>query len=226
MTRPPQLAFDFGAPDRYDADQFLAGDSNAGALAWIARWPDWPGPALAIRGPEGAGKTHLVHIWAGRSDGTIVGGEDLDTAIVPDLAGRPVAVDDADRVADPRALLHLYNLQRESAAHLLLTGRAPVQDWARGLADLSSRLATAPLVQIDAPDDALLAALVVRHAAARQVHITPEAVRFLVARIERTFDAAARIVAALDRASLGTGRRITVPLARALLEPDGADGES
>lgn len=225
MSRPPQLVFDFGAPARYEPEQFMAGTCNAAALAWVARWPDWPGPALALSGPEGAGKTHLAHIWAARSGATIVGGDALAIDLVPELAGRPLAIDDADAVSDPRALLHLYNLQRESSAHLLLTGRAPVQDWARGLPDLSSRLATAPLVQIDAPDDALLAALVIRHATARQVHITPEAVRFLVARIERTFDAAARIVAALDRASLGTGRRITVPLARALLEPDGADGE-
>ena len=44
-------------------EDFLVSPSNADAVAWIDRWPDWPGPALVIVGPPGSGKTHLGQVW-------------------------------------------------------------------------------------------------------------------------------------------------------------------
>ena len=43
-------------------------------------------------------------------------------------------------------------------------------------------------------------------------------VSFMVARMERSFGAARRLVAALDAAALAERRNITVPLARQVLE--------
>ena len=40
---------------------------NREALAWLARWPDWPAPALVLYGPPGCGKSHLARIWAARA---------------------------------------------------------------------------------------------------------------------------------------------------------------
>ena len=38
------------------AEDFLVADSNAEAVAWIDRWPDWPAPALTVWGPAGVGQ--------------------------------------------------------------------------------------------------------------------------------------------------------------------------
>ena len=43
---------------------FPPGAPNQAALAMVERWPDWPDRALALIGPEGAGKSHLAAIWA------------------------------------------------------------------------------------------------------------------------------------------------------------------
>ena len=51
----------------------------------------------------------------------------------------------------------------------------------------------------------------------RQLLVGEEVVAFLVPRLERSFAAAASAVAALDQAALAAHRRITVPLARAVL---------
>jgi chromosomal replication initiation ATPase DnaA len=111
----------------------------------------------------------------------------------------------------------LFNLLREGGGHLLLTGRSPPARWPLALADLRSRLAALPVVALAPPDDAGLAAVIVKLFADRQLRVEPDVVRFLVERLDRSFAAAAAAVAALDRAALAHGRAVTVPLVRAVL---------
>jgi len=126
-------------------------------------------------------------------------------------------VDDADRVADETAFLHLYNLTAERGGNLLLIARDPPARWPLTLPDLRSRLASVPVAQLAAPDDALLAAVMVKQFADRQLRPPDEVVLYLLARIERSFAAVRRIVAALDKAALSERRPVTVALAREVL---------
>lgn len=212
-----QLTLDLGHRTAFGLDDFLVAPCNAEAVGWLDRWPDWPGGALAIVGPAGCGKSHLVHVWQAAAAATRIAGRELTLADPPRLAGRPVAVEDGDRGVDEQALLHLYNLQREAGSHLLLTARAAPARWGTALRDLASRLKAMPVVAVGVPDDALLGGLLVKLLADRQLQAGPEVVQFLTARIERSFAAAEAMVAALDRLSLATRRRITVPLAAELL---------
>ena len=54
----------------------------------------------------------------------------------------------------------------------------------------------------------------------RQLEAGPEVIDYAIARMERSFDAARRLVAALDLRALELGRPITVPLAREVLATD------
>ncbi|HLB80138.1 MAG TPA: DNA replication protein, partial [Dongiaceae bacterium] len=72
MTRKPsaaasQLPLDLGHRPALRRDDFLVAPCNRAAVAWLDRWPDWPGPALAVHGPPGCGKTHLASVWRARS---------------------------------------------------------------------------------------------------------------------------------------------------------------
>src|SRR3546814_11282244 len=100
---------------------------------------------------------------------------------------------------------------REAGGHLLLTGRTPPARWKIGLPDLASRLRAAPTVAVDGPDDALLSAVLVKLFADRQLRVGTDVVAFVVPRMERSFAAARRLVAALDAASLASRRPVTVP---------------
>ena len=61
---PRQLPLHLAVPSSYGRADFLPAAANESAVAWIERWPDWPGPSSALAGPAGSGKTHLLHLWA------------------------------------------------------------------------------------------------------------------------------------------------------------------
>ena len=217
---PRQLPLALGPVVSYHGADFLIADSNRAAVAWLERWPAWPAPALVLHGPAGCGKTHLLRLFAQRTPGArldpLSGGGPEDVAAALDGA-RVVLVDDAAaRIASlgETSALHLYNMAREAGRSLLLADRAPPSQWPIALPDLGSRLNAAAAVAIGPPDDALLAALLVKHFRDRQLSVDPEVIEFLVNRIERSAASAARAVAALDAAALGQRRRVTIRLAR------------
>lgn len=208
---PSQLPFDLPVRPALQREDFLVAPANAVAVRWIDRWPDWPGSFLAVHGPQGCGKTHLVQVWAARSGARVLSGAELREAAVPGIAaGRHVAIDDADRIREPRALLHLHNLIGEQRGTLLLAARPAPATWPVPLADLRSRLGAMQSVPIAAPDDALFAAVLVKLFRERQLGVGADVIDYLVARLERSFAAAQNSVAIIDRLSLAAGRGITV----------------
>lgn len=194
----------------------MPGECNREALAWLARWPAWPGPALILHGPPGSGKSHLARIWSTRTGARWLEHASLAT-VDPNRHGAWV-LEDVEPVIDETALLSFYNRLREGGGHLLLTARRPVGAWTLLLPDLASRLRAAPGVAIGPPDDALLGAVLLKLFADRQLVVSEAVIEYLVRHMERSFGAAQAVVAGLDSMSLRLRRPITVALARALLE--------
>ncbi|HZQ01815.1 MAG TPA: DnaA/Hda family protein [Reyranella sp.] len=217
-----QLTLDLSLPPpTYSREDFVVADGNREALAWIDRWPDWPAPALALNGPAGCGKTHLGRIWTARASARILDGGDLEGKSVADLselaeASPAILIDRAER-APERALFHLYNLMRERRGHLLLVSPEPPARWHIELPDLASRLRAAPAVGVAPPDDELLGSIILKQLADRQLHAGAGVVQYLVSHMERSADAARRVVAALDRKALAERREIDRRLAADVL---------
>jgi chromosomal replication initiation ATPase DnaA len=210
-----QLAIDLPVRPGLGRADFLVSECNAAALGWIERWPDWPAPALVLYGPAGCGKSHLAHLWCRRSAGLLIAGATLGD-IGPPPASPAIALDDADRAAEV-ALLHLYNSRTETGASLLIVARHAPAVWPIALPDLASRLRAAPATGIAPPDDALLAAVLVKHFADRQLRVAPSVIAYLLRRMERSFAAAATLAARLDRLALAGGGPVSIPLARRAL---------
>jgi chromosomal replication initiation ATPase DnaA len=220
---PRQLALALGHTDSFAREDFLAGPTNADALAMIEHWPDWPSRALALVGPEGAGKSHLAAIWAEAAGARFLAARALAEAdLLAALATGALVVEDAEAGAfDERALFHLLNLTREEEAFLLLTTRAAPTVWPVRIPDLASRLRAMPQMGLGAPDDALLRAVLVKLFADRQLRVDDAIVSYIATRIERSFAAARDIVAAVDREALQQKRPVTRALAAELLRDDG-----
>ena len=134
-TAPRQLAFDLHLPATYREADFVISGANAAAVAQMQA--EWPLGRLLLCGPEGAGKTHLAHVWANAMAAPVLGMAALlksdPTSFGPDLV-----VEDADLAAGDAAaeevLFHLINHMAATGGRMLLTARAAPRDWGAGVA--------------------------------------------------------------------------------------------
>ncbi len=215
-----QIPLDLPHKPALGREDFLVAGSNRAALAMIERWPDWPSQVLLIGGPAGSGKSHLAGIWSTNSNARIISGSMLAELPTGDLIETgAVAVEDADRPGlDETRLFHLINAVRDAGAHLVITCRAWPEDWPVRLPDLASRLRLATPMELGEPDDDLLRQVLFKLLADRQVAVDKSVIDFLAVRMERSLEAAGRLVALLDREALAGKRRITRPLAARVLQ--------
>ena len=211
-----QLSFDLPAKTALGREDFFVSPANALAVAMISA-TSWPGNKLVLTGPAGAGKTHLAHVWAAETGGRIIQAADLRYDDVPDLARRPIAVEDVPMIADDadqqKTLFHLHNLVLAEGNALLMTGRLAPKFWELPLADLQSRVEGAHHVALDPPDDALLGAVLAKLFVDRQLNPGPEVIAYLVKHMDRRFESAADVVSQLDQLALAEKRDITRALA-------------
>ncbi len=211
---PRQLPLPLPHAESHDPADLLEDASNREALAWLRRPERWPNNRLALAGPPATGKTHMLRgLAAGRGwpvlDGTRLRG--LPPEAPAGAAG--LALDDADCVPEEEALLHLLNICAERGQPLLLAGREPPARWPVALPDLRSRLRAMAVATVGPPEDALLAALLRKHFADRQLRLDPALAAWLLPRLPREAAAVAEAAARLDRAALAGGGRLTRTLA-------------
>ena len=220
MKGSRQLTFDFLQSPAYGKSDFLVSDCNRKAYDWVNKWPDWPEPVLAVYGPECSGKSHLLHVWRTLSGAAFTDPLRVKEHCAPDILIDSVhcAFDNADLQCDDESFLHLFNYILEVGGNLLLVGRRPPSRWNCSLADLSSRLGSISVVEIQPPDDNLLGALLIKHFHDRQLKVSKDVLLYLLLRIERTFAAANAVVKTLDSLGLAEGRDVTVNLAREVLQ--------
>ncbi|MCE2510167.1 MAG: DNA replication protein [Alphaproteobacteria bacterium] len=219
MTGALQLPLDLGHRTAFGDEDFLIAPSNEAAVAWIDRWPDWPGQGLVLCGPAGCGKTHLAHVWQAKSGAPLVEAKALGGVEPREILKEAKAciVEGAGAGCDESALFHLYNVLAERKGHLLLTEREAPARWTIALADLRSRLVALPAVRMGPPDDRLFAAVLVKLFNDRQIGVGEEVIAYLLSRIERSFATARATVEALDQEALARRRRVTVPFVREVL---------
>lgn len=222
---PSQLPLDLASAPGFKREDFLEAPGNAAALALVDTYPDWPAPVVCLVGPPGSGKSHLAAMFAEAAGARSVRAADLAAAAVPEaLAEGALVVEDlAPGGFDEAALFHLLNLAKETGAHLLFTARQAPSGFALATADLASRLRAIPTVEIAPADDALLAAVLVKLFADRQVAVDEPTIQYLLARMERSVSGAEALVRAIDRAALAARRPVTRAFAAEVLR--GMEGD-
>jgi chromosomal replication initiation ATPase DnaA len=215
-----QLAFDLPHRAALGAEDFLVSDCNVPAVKLIDAWPDWQAPVQLLTGPPASGKTHLVRVWQERSGAVGLDPAHLGVPLLDRLiSGSSIVVEDADRAGyEEKTLFHLLNLAREKRLFVLLTARTGPNRWDTDLPDLASRLSAVPVTEIGEPDEALLRTVMLKQFADRQVAIDPKVLEFMALQIDRSLEAAAAAVEAVDRAALRSGRKISRQLVAEALQ--------
>ncbi|MEM6972469.1 MAG: DnaA/Hda family protein [Pseudomonadota bacterium] len=203
LTMPPRTAL--GASD------FAMTPANADAVAMLSAPGRWPRGRLALVGPPGAGKTHLVRMLFAEGDAHLIEPADVIAHAPPAHARHALVIlECAERVAGNHAaesaLFHLYNLLGEQGGRLLLTAQQTPAQWPLALPELASRLATVGVVRID-PDEGLVVAVMLKAAEDRGIDLAPDAITYLMTRIERDLGSVHALIAALDAKATGRKRR-------------------
>jgi chromosomal replication initiation ATPase DnaA len=218
-SRWQQLGLELPLEPQFSREDFLVSDSNADALRLIDAWPHWPDSVLLLIGERGSGKSHLAAIWAARAGAEIFSGAALAHADVATLMEKPALVIDAiDELGAAEApLFHLLNLARQGRRSLLLTAQRRPDLWGLKTPDLLSRLRLAPVVELGAPDDALLQSVLHKLFRDRQLLVDPAVIDFIALHIDRSLEVARAFVDLIDRVALARGSAVTRSLARELL---------
>lgn len=195
-----QISLPFDWTGEGGAAEFLVSEANAMAVRHLEGWEGWPIHAGIVSGPPRSGKSTLGRHFERLSGGSVI--------------------DDADRAGD-EPLFHAWNRAQVQHRPLLLISQFPPQQWNVALPDLRSRLAAAPHVRIEEPDEGLVLALIERGLIRAGAAWAPDLPLWLHSRIERSYSAVAAVLECLTTASLSSGRKISVPYAREALQNAG-----
>ena len=201
MGKPAsQIALPLPPAREGDPASIVIGKANVGVVDALRDPAGWPFRTAILRGPPRSGKS-LLGRWF-------------------EHAGLGETIDPADAM-DETALFHRWNRAQEQGTALLLIpegGNEGDGPWDIALPDLRSRLGAALLLEIGTPDDEMMRDLIVSHAERRALVIGEDALTYVVPRMTRSFEAAERFVAALDRLALERQSRPTRNLCRDALE--------
>jgi chromosomal replication initiation ATPase DnaA len=193
-----QIALPLNWPVADGDEDFLISDANRAAFEHLKSWSKWPVAATLLTGPRKSGRSLLGHIFVRKTGGRLF---------------------DNVEEHDEEAVFHAWNEAQERRRPLLIVADLPPPAWQINLADLRSRIAATPHIEIDEPDDLLLGDLIVKLLGDRGIATPPDLAEYLVPRIERSYVAVQQVVDILDWAVLSHHRRMTVPMARnALVE--------
>lgn len=203
-----QLPLEFPIEEQTSRDDLRVAPPLRAAVRIVDGWPSWPSPVVILVGPVGCGKSHLASIW--RENAHAVS---IDPVVGSDAAlqaaSHPVLFEDADRREfDDTELFHVINSVRENGKSLLMTARTLPSAWDVTLPDLRSRLKAATVVEIGEPDEELLCEVLMKLFSDRQVAVEDKLISYIAARMERSTEAARRIVDTLDRLALS--RRVKI----------------
>lgn len=220
-TAPPedhaQLGLDLTVrrPD-YRRSNFVVTAANSSALQLALAFLESNEPGLAVTGPPGSGKTHLLHILSEAGGGDVIEAAALLPVPGDDL-GALLLVDNAHS-ADPKLMLALLENARARHRKIALAGAGAPRSWAHGLRDLETRVEAMARVSLDEPDEDLLRAVIVQRFREHQWRAAEGVAAYAAPRIPRTFAAAERFVAAVGAEAIAAGKPISQGLARKIVE--------
>ena len=221
--QPDQMSFAFPAgPLRFD--ELVITSANQAAVSIVRQPSKWPTPVFCVTGPICSGLTTLLRAWCEEVDGTYfdVGTfAKLKPAQLDALAGKFVAVDNADKVAANEKLLTLINQIAKEDGRLLLSAASSPSQWPVQSADLKSRLNSMSVVDILPPDEAMLTGRLKAAAARHFLKLEREVISYLAPRLDLTYEAIEAFVEKLSHGVTTTGRAPSVPLAKEVLEAMG-----
>jgi len=170
--------------------------SNATAFAGLSSAANWPRHCAILVGPARSGKSLMARYFSGEG-GTVIDDAETNSA---------------------ENLFNAWNRAQESGMPLLLISRWLPADWDIALPDLKSRLGSALLLEIGAPDDEIIEQLLQKHLADRGAAITIDALSYVKRRIERSYAAIESFARSANAMALAENAPVNLTLVKKVLD--------
>lgn len=219
-----QFAFNF-VVNEYNLDDFIESKCNKLANTIIENWSEsldylrWGvlpyQRSLIIRGPKCSGKTFLAKKWAAKTnaiwmDTKSFNSEPADHNSIINASNNNFFVADGfDEQWLAQKFLHYFNLIHENGKYLLITLEKLPEIQ---LPDLSSRLNSINIIDIDFPDDQLIRALIFKLFSNYSVAASKEVINYLVRVLPRDFYNITQSVEKINSYAMANKHKITIPL--------------
>ena len=223
-----QLIFKLSRRQAYNREDFFVSKTNSLAVKILENWKNFSSSGLVIVGPSACGKTHLAAVW---SKETSAKSYDISTFFGIDLNHlideKFIVLEDVEKLElipkDKRLIieeniLHIFNSLSANKGKILFTSSKFPRFWEIGLKDLLSRLMTLTTLELNIPDDNLLAAVMAKQFQDRQINVDDEVLTYAISRMERSFLFAKTLVEALDVESLKLKKPIKKNMVNEIIE--------
>ena len=223
-----QLIFKLSRRQAYNREDFFVSKTNSLAVKILENWQNFSSSGLVIVGPSACGKTHLAAVW---SKETSAKSYDISTFVGIDINHlideKFIVLEDVEKLEfiskDKRLIieeniLHIFNSLSANKGKILFTSCKFPRFWEIGLKDLLSRLMTLTTLELNIPDDNLLAAVMAKQFQDRQINVDDEVLKYAISRMERSFLFAKTLVEALDVESLKLKKPIKKNMVNEIIE--------
>lgn len=225
-----QLTLDIQLPDDETFASFWPGGQEAVLASLQHSLNAEQGGSLYFWGPQGSGKSHLLHAAMNWCAGCyqpssyipLHYAKSLTPAMLQGLEQMHlVCLDNLEQIAGQKeweeAIFDLFNRIKEQGKLLVVTALAPARHLELNLPDLRSRLDWGMSYQLQKPDDDQKLAILQLRANARGLVLSDEAGRFLLHRASRDMAELWQTLARLDTASMAAQRKLTIPFIKEVL---------
>ena len=223
-----QLNLNLGHRLTFSREDYFISSANSLAIKAVDDWTIRTEPGIIIVGPKSSGKTHLASVWrketgAGSLNINQISSLDIKSLVkekflVIENLNDLTSLNENEKKIIEEKILHVYNFFVGFGGKILITAINPPGNCGIQLADLLSRLMALQIAELSLPDDDLLAAIMAKQFADRQILVSPQVIGHAMARMERSFWFADKLVEALDSESMSVKKPISKKLVNRVID--------
>ena len=219
MNEQNQLLINFNLKKDYDEQDFYVSSSNKYAFNIINRWPKWLKRTVNLYGEQYSGKSHLSKIFETKTTSLKIESINFTSEILLKFKTKQALIIENFNFNIPEKLLYsLFNIVEQENKYLLITSLKPINKFDFKLKDLNSRINNCLFVEIGAPDDELIYALIVKNFSDRQINIDKKIIEYIIKRINRSYKDIFLFIYKIDQLSLQKGKPINLSIIKKILK--------
>ena len=219
MNEQNQLLINFNLKKDYDEQDFYVSSSNKYAFNIINGWPKWLKRTVNLYGEQYSGKSHLSKIFETKTTCLNIESINFTNEILLKFKTKQALIVENFNFNIPEKLLYsLINIVEQENKYLLITSLKPINKFDFKLKDLNSLINNCLFVEIGAPDDELIYALIVKNFSDRQINIDKKIIEYIIKRINRSYKDIFLFIYKVDQLSLQKGKPINLSIIKKILK--------